>query len=116
MPDAALPAKLILEEPYASAATDRANNAVGPFGTAGHEVVEAVLGVREVNDCFLKGLGLVFHASIVSQNLVLVKYIFTLNWDESRNFSQVLSHPERSESREDATLYTDLREYRRTRG
>ena len=78
MPDAALPAKLILEEPHASAATDRADHAVSPFGTAANEVVQAVLGDREVNDCFLKCLGFAFHASIVPQNRVLVKYIFTL--------------------------------------
>src|SRR5665213_1139572 len=79
MPHAALPAQLILEEAYRSAATSRADHAVFPLGATSYEVVKAVLGIREVKDCFLKALWFVaaFHTSILPQKFVLRKYIFT---------------------------------------
>jgi len=83
MPDAALPAQLIRQEANLRATATRADDAVFPFGPMRYEVVQAVLLVREVNDCFLKGLGFVlaaFHTSILPRNGVLVKYIFTQLW------------------------------------
>jgi hypothetical protein len=79
MPDAALPAELLFQKAHSNTPADRANNPVLPFGTASDKVVQAVLGIREVDDCFLEGLWFVgaFHTSIVPQNRVLGKYIFT---------------------------------------
>jgi hypothetical protein len=75
--NAALPAQLIFEEADASATAAGADNTFLPFGTAGHEVVKAILLIREVNDGFLEGLGFVsgFHTTIIAQNRVLRKYI-----------------------------------------
>lgn len=63
VPDAALPAQLIIEEANSGTTADGAYNAVGPLGTTSNEVVKTVLLVREVNDGFLQCLGVVggFH-------------------------------------------------------
>jgi len=77
MMGAALPAKLILEEANLVAPAGRArHNAIGP--AAFRDVGEAVVGNREIKDCFLKGLGSVgFHELILPRTLGLVKYIYT---------------------------------------
>jgi hypothetical protein len=82
MPSAALPPQLILEEADLGTAAPWADNAVLPLGTAGHEVVKAILWTREVKDCFLEGLGFVegFHILSIPQIAGLVNYIITLNW------------------------------------
>lgn len=76
---AALPAELLFEEADFGATTDWANNTDFPPGAAGNEVAQAVLLIREVDNCFLKSLGIVsgFHSSSLPQSRVLVKYICT---------------------------------------
>ena len=59
MPNTTLPAQLILEEAYRGTAASWANNAVLPLGASGHEVVQAVLLVRKIPDCFQESLGFV---------------------------------------------------------
>ena len=57
MPFAALPAHLILEEPYPMASASWADDPVIPVRAARYEIVQAVLLVSEVNDCLSKGFG-----------------------------------------------------------
>ncbi len=49
-----------------------------------NQVIEAVVGIREIDDCFLKGgrfrIHVVLHDSTVPQNRPGVKYILTLAW------------------------------------
>ena len=75
---AALPAQLVPQKADFRTATARAGNAVFPLWAAGDEVVQAVLLIREIEDCLLQSLRFVcvFHALMVRQNCVLVKYIF----------------------------------------
>lgn len=81
MPSAALPTELILEKANFGTATSRTYNTVGPLGTARNEIVQAILGDRKEQNCFLEGLRILlngFHESILRWNRGLVKYIFAL--------------------------------------
>ena len=74
----ALPAELIFEEMNLITSASRAGDAVRP--SASHEILYAVLRIGEVNDCFLKCLGLVgaCHDSSMPQIAGLVKYIISV--------------------------------------
>src|SRR5271157_2681698 len=82
MTDATLPAQLILQEANAGTPAPWADDAVLPLRATGDKIAQAVLLIREVQDCFLQGLWFVSvcHALIVRQNRVLVNYIFALLW------------------------------------
>lgn len=76
MPVAALPAHLVFEEPDLCRSACRTNNAIRP--ALRHHVVQAILGISEVNDCIPKTFWLSgFHVLSVRRKRVLVKYIFT---------------------------------------
>jgi hypothetical protein len=78
MAHAALPAELIPEEPNLGTPALRTYDAVRP--QARNKVVQTVLRIGEVNDCFLKAFGFVggFHTSSLPENRVLRKYIIAL--------------------------------------
>jgi hypothetical protein len=84
MPRAALPAELILEKADFLGAASRAHNAVFPLSPTSDEIVQAVLLIGEMQDCFLQALRLFdrFHDSILRWNRGLVKYIFAIIWHE----------------------------------
>lgn len=92
VPVATLPAQLIFKEANLEASTLRAYRSILPFGAALHEVRQAVLGIREIYDSFLKGLGFVtgFHTSSLPQKRVLVKYICALCSADRRILPPVL--------------------------
>jgi hypothetical protein len=92
MPNAALPAQLVLQEAYGSATTNRADHAVLPLRTASDKVVKAVLLVGEVNDGFLQGLRVVrgFHTLSIPQKAVLSKYVNAYYWGRSM-FNQLFT-------------------------
>src|SRR5208282_887355 len=85
MPAAALAAQLLLQEADFFTATPRSHDAVFPLGPTRHDIVKTVLLIREVNDCFLEGLGFVngFHTRSLTQKHVLRKYIIA---DPSTSF------------------------------
>src|SRR5208283_2066683 len=86
MPIAALPAPLVFEESDSGAPTDRTYNAVRPAFR--HNVTQAIVGVCEVNDCFLEGLDFGFHdVLIIEQSCVLSKYIIALIWLRRTEFA-----------------------------
>jgi hypothetical protein len=78
----ALPAQLVFEKANLVAPASRADNAIRP--STSRYIAEAVFGIREINDCFLKSLqfkDFVFHESKIQQFGGLVKDIIALVWD-----------------------------------
>jgi len=86
MPRTALPTKLVLEEADLLASAGWTNDAIAPLRPTGHEVVQAVLLIREIQDRFLQAFRFSdgFHTSSVRYNRGLVKYIFALLRDHKR--------------------------------
>jgi hypothetical protein len=79
VPHTTLPTQLVLEETDALAAAPGANHAFLPLRPSGHEVVKAVVLVREVEYSLLKALRFAygFHTPSLPRNRVLGKYIIT---------------------------------------
>jgi hypothetical protein len=61
---AALPAIVLLKEHDLGASTARADNAIRPAPR--YQIVAAIVLIGEVDDCFLKGFRLLFHASRIA--------------------------------------------------
>jgi hypothetical protein len=77
----ALPAQLVFEKADCLGTAGWTYDAVFPFRPTCHEIIQAVLLIREIQDRFLQAFRLSdgFHTSSVRQNPGLVKYIFAQN-------------------------------------